>query len=84
MVEPSLPFFIEWAPETALPGTTGVVHQTVVKGIKEMIVEGDPDRFQSWLGAHNLPVTLRPGGSRLTGIVLSTQSGDVVVGPEAG
>ena len=84
MVEPSLPFFIEWAPETALPGTTGVVHQTVVKGIKEMIVEGDPDRFQSWLGAHNLPVTLRPGGSRLTGIVLSTQSGDVVVGSEPG
>jgi hypothetical protein len=61
MVEPSLPFFIEWAPETELPGTTGVEHTTAVKGIKELIVEGDQDRFHSWLVVHQLPVTVRPG-----------------------
>jgi hypothetical protein len=79
MVEPSLPFFIEWAPETELPGTTGVEHTMAVKGIKELIVEGDQDRFDSWLGVHQLPVTVRPGSPRIVAIVLSTQSGDVLI-----
>ena len=80
MVEPSLPFFIQWAPETALPGTTGVEHPTVVKGIKELILECDPDRFTSWLGGHRLPVTVRPGSPRVVAIVLSAESGDVLMG----
>jgi hypothetical protein len=82
MVEPSLPFFIEWAPETELPGTTGVEHTMAVKGIKELIVEGDQDRFDSWLGVHQLPVTVRPGSPRVVAIVLSTQSGDVLMGAD--
>ena len=82
MVEPSLPFFIEWAPETELPGTTGVEHTMAAKGINELIVEGDQDRFDSWLGVHELPVTVRPGSPRVVAIVLSTQSGDVLMGAD--
>jgi Glyoxalase-like domain len=83
MVEPSLPFFIQWAPETVLPGTAGVEHAAAVTGIKELIVECDPDRFTSWLGgAHRLPVTVRPGSRRVVAILLSTESGDVLMGAD--
>ncbi len=84
-VEPSLPFFMEWAPETALPGTSRAEHAAVVKGIKELILECDPDRLRFWLGEHHLPVRVGPGSyGRLAGIVLTTTSGEVVVGSEVG
>jgi hypothetical protein len=79
MVEPPLPFFIEWASGTRFPGNIGVSYPAVVDGISELIIEADQHRLASWFGGHSLPVTVRAGGSRVIGIVLSTQSGEIIV-----
>jgi hypothetical protein len=79
MLEPGLPFFIEWASGARLPGSIGVAHPTAIDGITELIIEADEDRLAFWLGEHSLPLTVRAGGSRISGMVLSTQSGDVFV-----
>jgi hypothetical protein len=81
MVEPALPFFIEWASGTPLPGSIRVAHQAAVEGINELIIEVDENRLAFWLGEHSLPLTVRAGGSRVAGIVLSTLFGDVTIQP---
>jgi hypothetical protein len=82
MIEPALPFFIEWASGTRFPGNIGVSHPAAVDGITELIIEADQRQLASWLGGHSLPVTVRAGGSRVIGIVLSTQSGEIIVRSE--
>jgi Glyoxalase-like domain len=79
MIEPALPFFIEWASETRFPGAIGVAHPAAPKGITELIIEADHDRLASWLGRRALPLTVRPGGCCVSGVVLSTQTGEVIV-----
>jgi hypothetical protein len=79
MLEPGLPFFIEWASGARLPGSIAASHPAAVQGITELIIQGDQGRLTSWLGGHSLPLTVRRGGSRVLGIVLSTQSGQIIV-----
>ncbi|HEX6757160.1 MAG TPA: VOC family protein [Propionibacteriaceae bacterium] len=83
MAEPWLPFFVEWAVESRLPGRIDVEHPTAATGIKRLIVAGEPQRLSSWLDGHRLPVTLADRGSGVLGVVLSTRSGEIVVGSKS-
>jgi hypothetical protein len=83
MAEPWLPFFIEWAAGSRLPGRVDVEHPAAATGIKQLIVAGEPKRLSSWLDGHRLPVTLADGGSGVIGVVLSTRSGEIVVGSKS-
>jgi hypothetical protein len=53
--EPSLPFVIEWGPDTPFPGAAGS-HVDV-----SLQLRGDARRLTDWLGQHQLPITVRPG-----------------------
>jgi hypothetical protein len=83
MAEPWLPFFVEWAAGGRLPGRLDVGHPAAATGIKRLIVAGEPKRLSSWLDGHRLPVTLTDGGSGVIGVVLSTRSGEIVVGSKS-
>jgi hypothetical protein len=78
MAEPWLPVLIEWAAGSRFPGRIDVEHPAAATGIKRLIVAGEPKRLSPWLDA--LPVTLADGGSGVIGVVLSTRSGEIVVG----
>jgi Glyoxalase-like domain len=83
MAEPWLPFFIEWAAGSRLPGRVDVEHPAAATGIKQLIVAGEPKRLSSWLDGHRLPVTLADRGSGVIRVVLSTRSGEIVVGSKS-
>jgi hypothetical protein len=80
--EPSLPFFLEWAAGVRLPGTTAVAHPAAPVGIAKLLLEGDPDRLAAWLGNHVLPVVVRTGRPAVAAVVLSTATGEIVLGAE--
>jgi len=75
--EPSLPFFIEWAQGTALPGRIAADHPAGRVEITRLVLTGDADRVARWLGDHRLPLTFRPGKPAVTAIVLSTAAGEL-------
>ena len=77
--EPALPFFIEWAAGTRLPGRTRAVHATGEVSIGEVRVSGDPHYIKSWLGTHNTPIDIRPGPSAMTAVILRSASGAEIV-----
>ena len=77
--EPALPFFIEWAPGTRLPGRTRAVHATGEVSIAEIRVSGDPQHIKSWLGTHQVSIDIRPGTSAITAVILRSASGDEIV-----
>jgi hypothetical protein len=83
MAEPWLPFFVEWAAGTRLPGRLDVAHPAGAAGIERLIIAGEPKRLSSWLDGGRLPVTLADGGSGVIGVVLSTRSGEIVVGSKS-
>jgi hypothetical protein len=83
MAEPGLPFFIERAAGIRLPGRLDVKHPAGATGIKRLIVAGVPKRLSSWLDGHELPVTVADGDSGVIGVVLSTRSGEIVVGSKS-
>ena len=69
--EPSLPFFIEWEPETKLPG-----HATVHKAGNGENHPGLPSTqtrcgWPDWLGKHHLPIVVRAGTPAVTAIYTS-------------
>lgn len=53
--EPCLPFFIEWASGTPLPGRGGQEARI------ELELAGDAARLGEWLGDHSLPISVRAG-----------------------
>ena len=77
--EPSLPFFIEWGDDTPLPGRAAATHRAGAVRITELRLEGDADRLAAWLGAHRLPITVRPGPPALAGVVLTGDAGEIVL-----
>lgn len=78
---PALPFFIEWAAGTRLPGRTRTVHATREVSIAEIRVSGEPQHIKSWLGTHKVPLDIRPGTSAITAVILrSTSSAEIVLG----
>ena len=80
VAEPSLPFFIEWAPDTPLPGTAVVRHPAGPAKIARLILEGDASRLSSWLGDHRLPIVIRPGSPAVAGIAVSIGLDEVLLG----
>jgi Glyoxalase-like domain len=74
--EPSLPFFIEWAPETPYPGNAPVQQRA---RIEELRLDGDPDRIRHWLGDASLPIAIREGDPAVRSVVLETDAGQVVL-----
>jgi hypothetical protein len=78
--EPTLPFFIEWAPGSPHPGRAPVVHPAGAAAIERLLLSGDEARLATWLGGHALPIVVRPGAPAVSGIVLSTPAGEVALG----
>ena len=76
--EPSLPFFIEWGQGTPHPGRAAATHRVGAVRIAELQLDGDPDRLAAWLGSHSLPITVRPGASRIASVVLTGAAGQIV------
>jgi hypothetical protein len=77
--EPSLPFFIEWGHGTPLPGRAPATHRAGAVQIATLRLDGDADRLAAWLGAHRLPITLRPGTPAVASIVLTGPGGEIVL-----
>ena len=77
--EPFLPFFIEWAEGTPLPGRAAVTHPGGLFEITELALVGDGDRLAAWLGGHALPVTIRPGAPRLESVALTGPAGQLLL-----
>ena len=82
MAAPALPFFIQWGPGTALPGTTAITHPAAPVTISRLDLEGDRERLDEWLGVHDLPIVVRDGRPRLGSVRLTTGRGDVVLSAE--
>jgi hypothetical protein len=78
--EPSLPFFIEWGPGTALPGRAPVTHPAGSVRLAGLELEGDADRLAAWLGADRLPVTVRPGAPAVASVELAGDDGEILLG----
>jgi hypothetical protein len=62
-----------------LPGRTRTAHATREVGIAEVRVRGDPHQIKAWLGAHQVPIDIRPGPSAITAVVVISASGDEIV-----
>jgi hypothetical protein len=77
--ERALPFFIEWALGTQLPGRARTAHPTGEVGAAEVCVSGDPREIESWLGSHCVPIEIGPGPSAITAVILRSASGDEIV-----
>ena len=77
--EPSLPFFIEWAHGTRFPGRAPATHRAGPVRISELRLAGDAEHIEAWLGAHQLPIAVRPGIPGVAGIVLTGATGDVIL-----
>ena len=77
--EPSLPFFIEWGHGSSLPGRAPVIHPAGDVQIATLRLDGDADRLAAWLGAHRLPITVRPGTPAVASIVLTGAAGGFVL-----
>ena len=66
-VHPELPFFIQWAPGTALPGSAGA-GDVRIAGLR---VAADAERLDAWLGPNDLPVEVVAGPAGIVGVELS-------------
>ena len=77
--EPSLPVFVEWGEGTPLPGRTPVTHPAGAVRLARLELSGDVARVSAWLGAENIPLTIREGKPAVTAVALATDSGEVVL-----
>lgn len=82
--EPSLPFFIEWGPQTQLPGQAAIRHRVGAAGIAMLAVDADPGRLASWIGNNQLPIVVRAGVPAVTAIHISSDEGEIVLGSVGG
>jgi hypothetical protein len=77
--EPSLPFFIEWKPGTALPGRAAATHRSGPVEIARLELDGDADRLAAWLGNHQLPISVRAGKPAVASIVLMGAAVEIIL-----
>jgi len=80
IAEPPLPFFIQWDPQTKLPGRSAMRHPAGDARISRLDIAGDPGRMGRWLGEHQLPIVVVSGKAAITAVHLSTDAGEVVLG----
>jgi len=81
--EPSLPFFIEWAPKSKLPGDAAIRHRAGTARIDRLSLSADLGRLAGWLGKHQLPIVARAGMPGLTTIFISSDAGEISIGSAA-
>lgn len=81
IAEPSLPFFIQWAPESSFPGASRR-DEPDADGIARLVLSGAPEALAAWLGDHALPMDVRLGPPAGVSLVLERPAGETVV--EAG
>jgi len=75
-----LPFFIEWEVEPHdHPGRSVAEHRVNPTGIAAIELVGDRQLIDERLGEHALPITVRDGIPGVTGVVISTESGDLAI-----
>ena len=77
--EPSLPFFIEWGPQTKFPGAASVRHRAGVARIARLVLDAEPDRLAAWLGNDQLPIVVRAGAPAITTLFISGDAGEIVL-----
>jgi hypothetical protein len=77
--ERTLPFFIEWGEGTLLPGRAPIRHPAGEVNIVGLQLQGDVGRLRSWLGDHELPITVSSGKPALARIVLRGAAGEIVL-----
>jgi hypothetical protein len=70
IAEPGLPFFIEWADGTRLPGAAPVTHPGGDVRLQRLSLKADPARLAHWLGGTDLPLSVTPGRSGVDSVVL--------------
>ncbi len=73
--EPCLPFFIEWAPGTALPGRSPAAGATV----ERLLLAGSAAKLSDWLARARLPVTVDAGAAALRRVALRRRDGGIVL-----
>jgi glyoxalase-like protein len=78
--EPSLPFFIQWAPQTLLPGRASVRHPAGGAKISRLVLDADPGRLTDWLGDHQLSIVVREGKPAVAAIYVSSEAAEIVIG----
>ena len=64
--ERSLPFFIEWGPDTSYPGEA--LAQSAA--ITELRLQGDPDRIARWVDGAPLPLSITRGEPAIRSVAL--------------
>jgi len=76
IARPPLPFFIEWDPDTVVPGRAagGRPHRLV-----ELRLTGDRDVLRRWLGQDDLPLRVGEGRPAVKGVVLRGPAGTFVL-----
>lgn len=77
--EPSLPFFIEWGPNTQLPGRAEIHHPAGVAKIAKLVLSADEGRLASWLGDHNLPIVVSAGKPAVRAIYVAADGGEIIL-----
>jgi hypothetical protein len=77
--EPSLPFFMEWAPDAEQPGRTGLGDDGADVRVVKLQLRGDAARIAEWLGPHELPVVVHRGAPAVTRVVLAGTEGEIVL-----
>lgn len=78
--EPSLPFFLGWSVEADQPGRAPAAHPVGPVRLARLLIDGDPDRLQAWLGHHRLRIEVRPGDAAVRQVVLEHRGGEIVLG----
>ena len=80
--KPVLPFFIEWARGTPLPGSAPVAHDVGEVAIHELQLTGDVDELSAWLGEPRIRMSVRPGEPAVTAVVVATAGSQFVLGDD--
>jgi hypothetical protein len=75
--DPSLPFFIEWAPGVSLPGRSRPLGQG---SITKLAIQADTQRLATWLGDHSLPISVESGRPAIIGLIVDGPRGTTVLG----
>jgi len=82
MIEPSLPFFIQWGiPADLHPGREPAEHEAETAGIAWVEVAGSPDRTRRWLGDAELPARVEEGAPAIRAVGIALDDREVEIRP---
>lgn len=79
IVEPPLPFFIQWDIDPAeMPGSAPAPHTSAPSGITRVVLSGDPERIGSWIGDDAVPIEIVGGEPAVTKVAIGGPTGELV------